>query len=456
MGHLEIISKIKREALSGEHYFQSILEEAYGAQLLSESELEKIQFDCLTLLAKKTHAFNGGESSSIPAEKAQGILASILFTMGVSLKVYSNPDDAVSALQSMGAEAICAEGRKRIDRLVEQAKAYHKALVRHLLQIKNAFYSATVVEGISGFFKLYDASFSAQEIHITADYPVYNKAPRLLGIEFIIQYLKQLSCENLFCTHFAQEDIHHLLCGYDEQYENLLLNIYEPVLAAALGCILAGAPANSLEITPQMQSFLQQYFAGKKRSEIVKALDAPLATIAKSLSFSDSLLNYVQQSLPQLAATIENAAQTGRLARVFIATAYPQDNPRLTISYGKKMDDELYREVLERFMSSASMPDKISIIKNHIHSLADMEDLLLDAMPSAEEITIILKSLSPAEIVALMKKYGPAYEMSFAELRDCEKTLCDGLYGFVASLPSEQQALLERAVKAPWVQDDLG
>lgn len=448
MANIEKISKIKRETLSSEHYFQSLLEQAYMAQLLSEAELEKIQFDCLALLAKKTERFNGGDSSSIRIEKAQGILASIMFTIGVSLKAYPSPDDAVSALQSMGVDAICAEGRKRIDKLVEQAKLYHGPLVRHLLQTKNVFYSPTVVDGINGFFKLYDAEFTAQEIHITADYPIYNKAKRLLGIEFIIQYLKQLHCENLFCTHFSDEDIHHLLCGYDEEYENLLLNIYEPVLAAALGSVIADVPANSLEITPEIQSFLYHHFAGKMRTEIEKMLHDALSKLAENLSFSYSLIEYVQQSLPLLTVAIESAIKTRNLERVFIVPQYPENNPKLTISYGEKMDNARYRKVLELFMSCGSMTDKISIMKNHINSLADLEDLLLDAELSADEMMVILKSISPAEIAALMKKYSPAYEMSFTELRDCEKVLCDGLYWFVASLPSEQQVWLEKAVKA--------
>lgn len=448
MANIEKISKIKCEALKGEHYFQSLLEQAYITQLLSEAELEKIQFDCLALLAKKTEQFNGGDSSSIRIEKALDILASIMFTIGISLKAYPSPDAAVSAVQSMGVEAICAEGRKRIDRLVEQAKLYHGSLVRHLLQTKNVFYSSTVVDGINGFFKLYDAEFIAHEIHITADYPIYNKAKRLLGIEFIIQYLEQLHCENLFCTHYSDEDIHHLLCGYDEQYENLLLNIYEPVLAAALGSVLADAPANSLEITPEMQSFLYHRFAGKLRTEIESMLHDALLKLAESLSFSDSLFAYVQQSLPLLAVAIEIAMKTESLEHVFIVSQYPEDNSKLTISYGEKMDNAKYREILDMFMNCGSMTDKISIMKNQINSLADLEDLLLDAELGADEIMVILKSLSPAEIVALLKKYSPAYEMSFTELRDCEKILCEGLYGFVASLPLEQQALVEKAVKA--------
>lgn len=448
MKNIEKISRIKSETLSGEHYFQSLLEKAYISQLLSEVELEKIQFDCLALLAKKTERFNGGDSSSIRIEKAQDILASIMFTIGVALKAYPSPDDAVSAVKSIGVEAICSEGRKRIGTLVKQTRKQHLLLVSHLMQTKNVFYSATIVDGINGFFKLYDADFAAHEIHITADYPVYNKTKRLLGIEFIMQYLKQLYFENMFCTHFSHEDIHHLLCGYNERYENLLLNIYEPVLASALGCVLSDAPTDLLEITPKIQSHLYHQFSGKEHIQIEQMLHNALSKLSETLSFSDSLILYVKQGLYQLATSIESAIKSENLERIFIVPKYPEDNPKLIISYGEKMDNELYRKVLTEFINCESMIDKINIMKNQINSIADLEDLLLDAQLSADEIIIALKSLGPAEIAVLMKKYIPSYEMSFTELRDCEKILCEGLYGFVASLPPEQQVLLDKAVKS--------
>lgn len=448
MENIKKISKIKRITLSDEHYFQSLLEKACIAQLLSEAELEKIQFDCLVLLAKKTEQFNSGDSSSIRIEKAQDILTSIMFTIGVALKAYPSPDDAVSAVQSIGVESIYTEGRKRIGILVDQTRKQQLLLVSHLLQTKNDFYSATIVDGINGFFKLYDADFAAQEIHITADYPVYNKTKRLLGIEFIMQYLKQLYFENMFCTHFFHDDIHHLLCGYDERYENLLMNIYEPVLASALGCILADTPKNLLKITPEIQALLYHHFTGKDHVQIEKILHNALSKLEKTLSFSDSLISYVKQSLCSLATAIENGIKTGNLERIFIVPKYLEDNPKLLISYGEKMDDEQYRKLLTEFMNIESLTDKISIMKNQINSLADLEDLLLDAELSTDEIVIILKNLSPSEIVALMKKFSLSYEMSFSELRDCEKILCEGLHEFVSSLPLEQQVLLEKAMKA--------
>jgi hypothetical protein len=447
MENIEKISKIRRETLSGEHYFQSLLEQAYMEQMLSDTELEKIQFDCLALLAKKTQRYNSGDSSSIRIEKAQDILASIMFTIGVQLKTYQSPDDAITAVQREGLEAICGEGRKRIERLIKQSKMRQVALVGRLLQTENVFYVSTIVDGIEGFFKLYYPEFMAQEIHITADYPVYNKTEKLLGIEFIQQYLEQLYYENLFCANFSEGDIHHLLCGYDEHYQSLMFNLYEPVLAASLGCVLAGADVWKLEITPAVQSFLYRQFDGKERGEIEQALSAAFSELCGIFSFSKALKEYVKKSLPLIAAAIESATAMGILDRVFIAPRYPEDNPKLIVSYGEKMDDELYRKVLDEFMRCQRMTDKIDIMKEQIHSLADLNDLLLDAELNTDEIVTLLKELTSAEIAALMKKYIVQYEMSFIALRDSEKVLCESLHKFTSSLSPDQQALLEKAVQ---------
>lgn len=447
MSGIEKKSLIEREALSGERYFQSLLEQGYRAKLLSEAELEQIQLDCLALLAKKTEAFNGECSSSIRIEKAQDILASLLFTIGVQLKTYQSPEDAIAALQRDGVESVFAGGRRRIDRLVAQAKMRHASLARSLLQTGNIFYSATVIDGINGFFRLYSPDFAAQEVHITADYPVYNKTGSLLGVEFIGRYLEQLYLENRFLMRFMADDIHHLLCGYDKHYERLLFNLYEPVLAAALGCVLANTRVERLEITPAVLSSLSRLFSGKGCAEIERLLGRALSKLEKSLSFSDSLRAYVKQSLPPLAATIASAAEAGRLAQIFIVKSYPENNPRLTVAYGERMENRAYRGVLQEFMNSGSTAEQITIMKNQISSLADLNDLLLDSELCAEEIAVFLKELRPAEIAALMKKYTNEYEMSFTELRDCEKTLCEGLRLFAASLPLEQKRLLEKAVK---------
>ena len=447
MNSIEKVSVIKSETLDSEQYFQSLLEQAYSAGLLSQTQLEQLQLDCLSLLAKVTEKFNGGDSSSIPIEKAQGLLTSILFTLGVQLKTYSNGDAALEALQSKGVQNIYTQGRKEIDRLISKTKVRHLSLISHLFKTQNMFYFATIDQGIKGFFKLYYPDFSAQEIHITADYPVYNKTKKLLGIEFIRQYLECLYFENQFLIQFYSQDVHHLLLGYDENYEYLLFNIYEPVLSVALGCVIVGEDPRKLELTHENQEFLCRYFDKKTTDEVLEILTAGFEKLSDIFSLGDSLQIYIKESLPVLALTIENAAKRGGLSGVFILPKYGDNSSKLIVSYGEQMTDTLYRKVLTEFMKSEDMSYKIKIIKENVQALGDLNDLLLDAQLTAQEIVTILKECTPAQVAALVKKYSSDYEMDFTQLRDCEKTLWEGLQLFVSSLPLDQQSLLKKAVE---------
>ncbi|MCR4436664.1 MAG: DUF6179 domain-containing protein [Clostridiales bacterium] len=446
MGNIEKISKVKGETLSSEHYFQSLLEQAYMSGMLSDIQLEKIQFDCLSLLAKQTERYNNGDSSSIRVEAAQNLLDSIMFTIGVWLKTYHNPDEAVATVQKDGMYALYQNGRERIDRLIKSTKILHSSIVGNLVQTENVFYRSTIVDGIKGFFKLYYPEFAAQEIHITADYLVHHPMERLLGIEFIQKYLECIYYENLFCAQFSAEDVHHLLCGYDEHYEQLLFNIYEPVLSAAIGCILSSRDVHRLEMAPSSIKILCDLFCGKTRTEILKILMEAVGQLSELMDLTEPLKRYLSGSLPQIAAAIENAVLLQTLDRVFILPKYPENNPKLIVSFGEKMDDEKYRKVLEEIMQCRYLADKKALIKSEIHSLADLEDILLDAELYKEETLDILSELSPAEIAALVKKHPLPSALDRYGLRESQITLCECLQKYLAALPAKQQDLMKQAV----------
>lgn len=446
MGNIEKISKIKGETLSSEHYFQSLLEQAYMSGMLSDIKLEKIQLDCLSLLAKQTERYNSGDSSSIRVEAAQNLLDSIMFTIGVWLKTYPNPDEAVATLQKDGVYAIYQNGRERIDRLIKSTKMLHSSIIGNLVQTENMFYSSTIVDGIKGFFKLYYPEFAAQEIHITADYPVHHSMERLLGIEFIQKYLECIYYENLFCAQFSAEAVHHLLCGYDKHYEQLLFNIYEPVLSAAIGCILSGRDVHKLEMSPSSIKILSDLFRGKTRTEIDKILMEAVDQLSVLMELTEPLKRYLSGSLPQIAAVVENAVLLQTLDRVFILPRYPENNPKLIFSFGEKMDDEKYRKVLEEIMQCRYLADKKALIKIEIHSLADLEDILLDAEFNEEETLGILSELNLAEIAVLVKNHPMPSALDRYGLRESQVVLCECLQKFLAALPAKQKDLMKQAV----------
>ena len=110
---LEKISVIEKEKLSDEFYFQSLVEQGYSQGLFTDSDIERIQYECLALLAHNVERFNPG-SSSIRIEEAQSIMASNMFTIGLCLKAYQNPDDAITAIQNERIAELYHTGRDLI------------------------------------------------------------------------------------------------------------------------------------------------------------------------------------------------------------------------------------------------------------------------------------------------------------------------------------------------------
>jgi len=432
MQNLEKTSVIDKESLDGEFYFQSLLEQAHAKGMLTDSDIERLQYDCLALLARRVERYNAGDSSSIRVEAAQSIMASNLFTISIWLKTFQNPDDAIAALQNEPIAELYKQGRKRIDTMISATKIMCANLLRQLADIRNVFYRATLVDGIHGFFKLYYPDFGAHETHITADYPTCIALPRLAGIEFIHAYLEALYYENQFLLCFAPDDLHQLLCGYEEGYQELLINVFEPVLTAALGCVLAETDARRLELSEDGAAHLNRLLADMTKSEKLAALQAAAHELVRLFGFSPGLERYVQRTLPHIADNIK-----------FFAHAYPEHKPTLHFSFGCKMDDAQYRRVVGEIKQCRFTGDKIAIIKEQVHSLADMEDILLDAELGLEEIMAALRELDLSEIAALAKKYPAEPEV---DLREQERTLSESLHQYIASLPAEQQAWVSRAV----------
>ncbi|MEA4920423.1 MAG: DUF6179 domain-containing protein [Clostridiaceae bacterium] len=428
---LDKVKIIDRQKLKSEAYFQSLIEQAGAKGLLSPLDIERLQFECLDILAHKIERYNSGDSSSIMVEKAQEIMASIFFTVGLWLKTYADPDEAVKALQTEPMKELYQKGRKQIDNMLLEAKSLHAELLHQLANIKNEFYRDTLDGGLTGFFKLYNPDYSAQEIHITADYPIFNTIPKLEGIEFIKAYIEAAYYENQFCCYFSAEDIHHLLLGYSKNYKGLLINIYEPVLTAAIGCVICKADCLSLAISREKVQYLCGILEKMSNSEIVETVSKAADELAQILCFSQGLTEYIKNSLPLIVKNIELGVREHTLRRIFFSPILPEDNRKILFSFGEKMDDERYRRVLEEIGQCRSIKDKIAVIKENISSLADLEDVLLDADLTQEEVKAVLLKLSPAEAAVLIKKYQPMSDSQSYEMRECEMLLREALKSYI-------------------------
>lgn len=446
---------IDADTLNTEHYFESLMKQGYDKKLLSDPDIERLQYECVSLLAGKTTRYTSGDSSSVRIETARDIMASISFTIGLHLKNYINPDDAAAALQQESVQELYASGRRQIDVMLSAAKEQHRLLKSQLLDTPNIFYQSTLCDGINGFFKLYNPDFSAHSIHITADYPVFNHMPNLAGIEFITVYLNRLYLENMFCNMFSSADIHHLLWGHTKNYEEYLINLYEPVLLTALGCVVADADYRHLRLTKKEAAYLCRLLYHIKPDKLFMLLQNAAHRLISLLSCKSELAAYMHDSLPLLCSGLHLAVRHQTLHRLFVPPAYPENRPRLIVSRGQQMDHEMYRKILEEMNQCRYFSDKKAIIEARIHSLADLESVLLDGFFANEERILILQKLSIPEIAALSKRYLPLTDIDTFAFSEQKLHLRKSLHDLICALPERQLRSVKAAAYILSCTDDL-
>lgn len=441
---LDVLHPILPERLNSRYYFQSLIEQAHLCGLLSDQELSKIQTELVIVLAVQTDKWSQGKSSSIPTEKAQELLTSAAFVIGVQLKTYQTPENAVEALKAEPLKSLFEKGLKLVQRKITISRHRQKRITAHLLNTPNVYYRSTIVDGINGFFKLYRPQFSAQEIHITADYPTYLGRPNFDGIEFIERYLRCIEAENEFCMHFAPQDIHHLLCGLTQDYRSIPMNLFEPVFLSALGLAILHRNPEQLDLSREDIVSLHRFFSKKSEQEIQFILENMFCDLDRKMELPEISKRYIHLCIPKFTKTIHKSVALKTMDKVFLVPSYPERESKITISYGERMEDTKYQELVERILQANDGKDKVDLILQEVHSLADLLDILSDAELYKEDFDLLI-NLLPAPVFAALLNQFPNDD--FLE-RESEKLLYNALQSRKQHISPEEMRQIKKITAA--------
>lgn len=324
MNDINIISIIKRENLDNKNYFKTLIEEAYSNQILADNDILNLQMQVLQLLDEIVYKYNGSDSSSIKKEILEDIQNSNIYTIGIYLKTFKNPDEAVKEIKERRLKAIYQEGRKKIDKMLNVIKIMYIKVKQNKLNIKNDTYNDTIIDGIQGFLKIYNPDYKAQDMKITADYPLYNNIiGKLEGVEFIKEYLNSLYLENLFCQKFSLEKINYLLYGYSHDYQKLIINIFEIVLLEAIACKLVKRNIQDLSISTSELNEIYELFKNNGNIENKNIIIKAYQDIINDLKINNQELEkYIEKNLDSLIKIISNAIKQKTLNKVFITQKF--------------------------------------------------------------------------------------------------------------------------------------
>ena len=250
----------------------------------------------------------------------EDISNSNIYTISIYLKSFRNPDEAIKSIKEQGLEIAYKEGRKKIDKMLNIIRLMYIKVKQNKLNIENATYNDTIIGGIQGFLKIYNPDFKAQDMKITADYPLYNNLiGKLEGVEFIKEYLSSIYLENLFCKKFSEEKIKYLLYGYSQDYKELIINIFEIVLLEVIACKLVKRDVQDLSISIAELNEIYLMLENKDKSEIENIINLVYKEICNELILdNEELQRYIKKNLSSVVEIITNAVKQKTLDKVFI------------------------------------------------------------------------------------------------------------------------------------------
>jgi hypothetical protein len=396
---LEIVQPIDKSSLDQAHYFASLVDKAASLGLLENAG--DIKRQTLMLTAKLAQRLTFGASSSIKEETAQSLLESVFYCVGRRLKAMET-GDALKSLKQNSVESIWSEGRELTKRDVAKARSLYESLRETALETENIAYNDTLGEGIASFFRLYDIDFAAHEIPGMIDYFLCIELPELSGAEYMLAYLERLGVENGFCAYYGR-DVETLLRSHSEYWRELNVNIFELVLTNAIGRVLCGNDARSLDISAAGREKLKPKLAAMSRQRLKAVICAASQRVCTEAGASDALKSYALSAAGQISARVYFALQTDTLGEVFVEYKAPVKKSRFVDA--PPMDDDAFRALTDEIRGCRRMSDKLGLIKN-IRSIKDLEDMLGASCLYGGEFEALFGTLGD-EVLALLYLHVP-------------------------------------------------
>jgi hypothetical protein len=435
MNNLPKLTWLKKEPLNAADYFQSILQEAASRKLLTVSELESIQLQCLQLLTTETERYTSGASSSVKVETAQNILQSIIYTIGIYLKSLPDADPCVTALKQRSLAELHRQGKLLIRGQLANARQLLEKVRDSQISIDNHAYNDTLQQGLPLFFTAYDVDFAAHETPGSIDYPLSSDRPDLVGSEYILNYLQTLLGENQFCKNFSESEINCLLRSYHEHYQDLLINLYELVLTNLAGSVLAAKKPPQLNIEPLERLSLQQQLLNYSKDQLYLLLQKVSVQICREFHISDQLQQkHLMEMMPNLAVRFKNALEKKQLETLFISFTANPVPPDWHFEDGPSMNDELFRVITAEIRDCRFAADKIAIIQSEVHSITDLADILEGTCIFDSEFNEVFRSLGDPELALLSMRIPPPLIDSDFHFTANEKEWHNRLTDFLAEI----------------------
>lgn len=292
---------------------------AGGESAHAASTGEYVQLALWQVLAKQVALYTMGESSSLPEYDARRLLASACFALGIDPDDPQSDTALVQALATEGPEAVFERAVARVEREAARTETLWKDVCLSAPLLESIALKDTL-ESLRGFRSRYVPRFFAHEVPVDIDYPLAQPVlESLQGVAYVNAYLERLLMENRFLQRFDVARCRRLLRAVHPQYGELILNLFEPVAANAVGCALAGCDVRGLQLDEAGYARIVDALAGRAPQSLMRKLEDAADAVCAELDEDDEATHaYVRRLAGQMAPRVATALRCRSLEGVFV------------------------------------------------------------------------------------------------------------------------------------------
>lgn len=272
------------------------------------------------VLAKQVALFTMGESTSIPEYDAHRLLESVCFVLGVDA---DDPDEAAMLdVLEQGAEEVFARNLHRIEEQAAQVKGLWKDVCLSMPLLESVALRDTL-ESLRDFGARYEPRFFAHEIPADIDYPLCRPVPEeIQGVAYVTTYLERLLAECRFLRRCDLGRCKAVLRRVHPAYGELIVNLFEPVAANAVGCVLAGGDVRGLCVgeggRARIARLLTDRSTAERRELLVGAADRACDELGLRGPDEEAARELARWAAAGLEPRLDNALRHGSLDGVFV------------------------------------------------------------------------------------------------------------------------------------------
>ncbi|GKX29855.1 hypothetical protein SH1V18_23350 [Vallitalea longa] len=369
--------------------------------------IQNNNMELLNILKRLIEKYTFGESSSIKVEVAESLLASINYSIDAYFDKFSEKEGVI-VLQNHGLEQVYDIGLGEVKRCLEQCKTLYKETIDNKLDIEVQAYNDTLENAIPYFLKYYNCIFSAHETMCCIDYPLAIDDMNVQGAYYIKEYLEKIIVETEFCRYFYEE-LDDLLNNYGiinkMNYKEELFNVFELVINNYVFSIIANKGIITTRINEDDYEVIVEKLYNMNITELQEYVDNIFRTIIGTLKINnDDLINYIDMYKNIFKERLISNINHSSLKYMIVTNDVQSIEKINLLDVNNKMDDDVFRELVENIKHCPSVKDITSLIKANVSSLIDFVDILKsDCLFEKENYYTVFDILGNLELAILGK-----------------------------------------------------